>query len=169
MQTKQTHKDYNHFKEQGEKAFHCKMAKEHVPFFHFLGGFAHRLWLKVKYFGKFAKFTETLANNAPLSDCTKLRRCMQGHLNFNLSSTSMVLNRINNLNAMEILCNTANSSNIVKVALWELLYRLRLENGSPLFLQLTQRPLGEVDTVISNTPEAELKARRSISRWRHGA
>jgi hypothetical protein len=61
------------FKEQGKKAFHCKVAKEHVPFFCFLGGFAHRLQLEVKYFGKFAKFTETLANNAPLSNCTKLQ------------------------------------------------------------------------------------------------
>ncbi len=27
-QTKQLHKDYNHFKKQGEKAFHCKVAKD---------------------------------------------------------------------------------------------------------------------------------------------
>jgi hypothetical protein len=73
LQTKQAHKDYGHFKEQGKKAFHCKVAKEHVPFFRFLGGFAHRLRLEVKYFGKFAKLTETLANNAPLSNCTKLQ------------------------------------------------------------------------------------------------
>ncbi len=87
-QTKQAHKDYNHFKEQGKKAFHCKVAKDQVPFFCFLGEYhAHCLWLEVKYFGKFAKFTETLANNAPLSDCTKLRQCMQGHMNFHLSST----------------------------------------------------------------------------------
>jgi hypothetical protein len=91
----------------------------------------------VKYFGKFTKFTETLANNAPLSDCTKLRRCMQGHLNFHLSSTLLVLNGINNLNATEILRNMVNSSTIAKVTLREMLYRLRLENGSPLFLQLT--------------------------------
>jgi hypothetical protein len=32
-QTKQAHKDYNHFKEQGIKAFHCKVAKDQVPFF----------------------------------------------------------------------------------------------------------------------------------------
>ncbi len=88
-QTKQTHKDYDHFKEQGKKAFHCKVAKELVPFFHFLGGYAHCLWLEVKYFGKFAKVTKTLANNTPLSDCTKLHQCMQGHLNFHLSSTSL--------------------------------------------------------------------------------
>jgi hypothetical protein len=97
------------------------VAKEHVPFFHFLGGFAHPLRLEVKYFGKFAKFTETLANNAPLSNCTKLQRCMQGHLNFHLSSTLLVLNVIGNLNAMEIRWNMANSSTIAKVTLWELL------------------------------------------------
>ena len=71
-QTKQMHKDYNDFKEQGKKAFHCKVAKDQVSFFHFLGGYAHHLWLEVKYFGKFAKFTKTLANNVPLSNCTKL-------------------------------------------------------------------------------------------------
>ncbi len=127
LQTKQTHKDYDHFKEQGKKAFHCEVAKDQVPFFHFLGGFAHRLWLEVKYFGKFAKFTETLANNAPLSNCTKLRRCMQGHLNFHLSITLLVLNGIDNLDATEILRNTANSTAVAKVTLQELLYRLRLE------------------------------------------
>jgi hypothetical protein len=93
---------------------------------------------------------------------------MQGHLNFHLSSTLLVLNGINNLNATEIFCNTANSSTIAKVTLWELLYPLRLENGYPLFLQLTQRPLGEVDAVIPNTPEAELKAEKinqQVAAW----
>jgi hypothetical protein len=71
-QTKPTHKDYDHFKEQGKKAFHCEVARDQVPFFWFLGAFTHCLPKEVKYFGKFAKFTETLANNAPLSDCTKL-------------------------------------------------------------------------------------------------
>jgi hypothetical protein len=85
---------------------------------------------------------------------------MQGHLNFHLSSTSLVLNKINNLDVTEILRNTVNSSTIAKVTLREMLYWLKLENGSPLFLQLTQHPSGEVDAVIPNTPEAELKAER---------
>jgi hypothetical protein len=168
LQMKQAHKNYDHFKEQGKKTFHCKVAKEHVPFFRFLGGFAHRLWLEVTYFGKFTKFTETLPNNAPLSNCTKLQRCMQGHLNFHLSSTSLVLNGINNLDTTEILRNMANSSTIAKVTLQEILYRLCLENESPLFLQLTQRPLGEVDAVIPNTPEAEFKAEKinqQVAAW----
>ncbi len=93
---------------------------------------------------------------------------MQGHLNFHLSSTLLVLNGINNLDAMEILCNRANSSTIMKVTLQELLYPLHLENRSPLFLQLTQHPLGEVDAVIPNTPEAELKAEKinqQVAAW----
>ena len=73
-QAKQTHKTYDHFKGQGKKAYHCEVTKELVPFFKFLGNYAHRLRLEVKYFGKFAKFTETLGNNAPISDCTKLQR-----------------------------------------------------------------------------------------------
>ncbi len=159
-QIKQTHKDYDHFKEQGKKAFHCKVAKDHVPFFRFLGGYAHCLQLEVKYFGKFAKFTETIANNAPLSDCTKLCQCMQGHLNFHLSSTLLVLNGIDNLDATEILRITVNSFTIAKVTLCEMLYRLSLENKSPLFLQLTQGPSGEGNPIVPNTPEAELKAER---------
>jgi hypothetical protein len=69
-QTKQMHKDYYHFKEQGKKAYHCKVAKEQVPFFWFLGGHAYQLSLEIKNFGKFPKFTETLSNYAPLIDCT---------------------------------------------------------------------------------------------------
>jgi hypothetical protein len=93
---------------------------------------------------------------------------MQGHLNFHLSSTSLVLNGINKLDATEILCNTANSSTIAKVTLWELLYRLCLKNGSPLFLQLTQRPSAEANAVIPTTPEAELKAEKinqQVAAW----
>ena len=89
-------------------------------------------------------------------------------MNFHLSSTLLVLNRINNLDAMEILRYMANSSTITKVTFWELLYRLCLKNRSPLFLQLTQRPLGEVNAVIPNTPEAELKAEKinqQVAAW----
>jgi hypothetical protein len=39
-----------------------------------------------------------------------------------------------------------------------MLYRIKMENGSPLFLQLSQRSSGEVDAVIPNTPEAKLMA-----------
>jgi hypothetical protein len=136
--------------------------------FCFLGGYAHHLRLEVKNLGKFAKFTKTLANNVPLSNCTKLRRCMQGHLNFPLSSTSCTINGIDNLDAIEILHNTVNSSTIAKVTLQEMLYCQKVENESPLFLQLTQRPSGEVDVVIPNTPEAELKAEKinqQVAAW----
>ena len=167
-QTKQNHKSYDHFKDQGKKAYHCEVAKELVPFFKFLGNYAHRLRLEVKYFGKFAKFTETLGNNAPISDCTKLCRCMQGHLNYHLSSTSLVINGIDNLDATEVLRNTVSNAALTKVTLREMLYRIKLESGAPLFLQLTQRASGEVDAVIPNTPEAESKALRinhQVAAW----
>ncbi len=102
-QTKETHKAYDHFKEQEKKAFHCDVAKENIPYFRFLARQAHCLKLENKYFGKFAKFTGTLENNAPLSDCMRLCRCMQGHLNFHLSSTSITINGIDHLDASEVL------------------------------------------------------------------
>jgi hypothetical protein len=108
--------------------------------------------------GKFAKLTDTLGNNAPLSDCTRLRRCIQGHLNYHLSSTSITIHSIDNLDAAETLRNTANGSKIARFALCDMLYRIKMENGSPLFLQLSQRSSGEVDAVIPNTPEAKLMA-----------
>ena len=49
-----------------------------------------------------------------------------------------------------------------------MLYRLSLEDGLLLFLQLSQRPSGEVDAVIMNTPEAETKAERinhQVAAW----
>jgi hypothetical protein len=143
-------------------------CKEDVPYFRFLAGHAHRLKLENKYLGKFAKFMRTLENNAPLSDCTQLRRCMQGHLNFHLSSTSITINGINNLDASEILRNTSSGKKITKVSLRDMLYHLTLESGSPLFLQLSQRPSGKVDAVIPNTPEAEMKAERinhQVTAW----
>jgi hypothetical protein len=167
-QTKEDHKVYGHLKEQGKKAFHCKVAKESVPYFRFLAGHAHRLKLENKYFGKFAKFTDTLENNAPLSNCTQLCRCMQGHLNFHLSSMSITINGIDHLDALEVLCNVTSGKRITKVSLRYMLYRLTLEGRSPLFLQPSQHPSGKVDAVIPNTPEAETKAERinhQVAAW----
>ncbi len=84
-------KGYDHFKEHGKKAFHFEVAKEYTNYFRFLLVHAHRMKLQVKYFGKFTKYTGTLGNNAPLSNCTQLRRCIQGHLNYHLSSTRITL------------------------------------------------------------------------------
>ncbi len=94
---------------------------------------------------------------------------MQGNLNLHLSSTSLTINGMDNLDATEILCNTVKCSIIANVTLQEMFYRLKPKNGSPLFLQLTQRPSGEVDAIIPNTPEAELKAEKinqQVAAWR---
>jgi hypothetical protein len=125
--------------------------------------------LEVKYFGKFAKYTATLGNAAPLSNCTCLRRCIQGHLNYHLSSTSIILTGIDLLDASECIRNPAGKS-IMQLSLRELLYKITLENNAPLFLQLSQRPTGEVDAVIPNTAEAEVMAERMnahIAAWCH--
>jgi hypothetical protein len=167
-QTREAHKAYDQFKEQGKKAFHCKLAKENVPYFCFLAVQAHRLKLENKYFGKFAKFTTTLENNAPLSDCMWLRRCMQGHLNYHLSSMSITITGIDHLDASEVLRNATSGKRLTKVSLRDMLYHLALEDGLPLFLHLSQRPSGEVDAVIWNTPEAETKVERinhQVAAW----
>jgi hypothetical protein len=64
---------------------------------------------------------------------------------------------MDNLDATEILRNKVNSSMIAKVTLRKMFYQLKLKNGSPLFLQLTQCPSGEVDAVVPNTQDLELK------------
>jgi hypothetical protein len=95
-------KSYDHIREQGKKAFHLEVAKSDLAFFTFLATHAHRMRLDVKYFRKFAKLTATLGRDAPLSNCSWLRRCIQGHLNFHLSSTSVTINGIEDLDASEI-------------------------------------------------------------------
>jgi hypothetical protein len=76
--TKQNaNKTYDHYKEQGKKAYHFKVAKEKVPYFKFLSRHAHCLRLDNKLLEKFAKFTATLGNNAPTSNCISLRQCIQ--------------------------------------------------------------------------------------------
>jgi hypothetical protein len=126
--------------------------------------------LDTKYNGKFAKLTATLGNNAPLSICTRLQRCVQGHLNFHLSSTSITTLGINNLDATEMLRNMGNGSKIACLSLQDLLYHIHLANKSPLFLQLSQHSTGKVDAIIPNTPEAELMAEKlnvQITAWCH--
>jgi hypothetical protein len=98
-----SNKGYDHIKEHGKKAFHFDVTKEDTPYFKFLSSHAHRLRLENKYFGKFAKFTATLGNNAPMSDCICLCRCIQEHSNFHLSSASITINGIEVLVAFKIL------------------------------------------------------------------
>ena len=167
---KTDNKVFDHYSNQGKKAFHFEVAKEDVAYFKYLSGHAHRLRLDHKYFGKFAKFTATLSNNAPMSDCVSLRRCIQGHLNFHLSSTSIMIHGIDSLDASEILRNVADRTAITKLTLRDLLYCIRLESKVPLFLQLSQRTTGKVDAVIPNTPEAETMAEKmkvQIAAWCH--
>ena len=84
----------------------------------------------------------TLGKDTPLSNCARLRRCIQGHLNFHLSSTSITINGIDNLDASEIVRNLTTGMKIARVSLRDMLYRIVLSNKSPLFLQLSQRPSG---------------------------
>ncbi len=163
-------KGYNHYKEHGKKAFHFKVAKEEINYFKYLSAHPHRMKLDAKYFGKFAKFTGTLGNNALLSDCTRLRQCVQGNLNYHLSSTCITINGINMLDASKYLCNPGNRKSIARFTLRNLLYRITLENKAPLYLQLSQPPSGEVDAIIPNTAKAEQMAERmnnQIAAWCH--
>ncbi len=167
---KQDNKAYDHICEQGKKTFHFEVAKSDIPFFKFLSNHMHWMKLDTRFFGKFAKLTDTLGNNAPLSDCTRLWRCIQGHLNFHLSSTSITIHGIDDLDAAETLRNLANGSAIARLLLRDMLYQIQLENKAPLLLQLSQRSSGQVDAIMPNTPEAELLAKKmnvQIAAWCH--
>jgi hypothetical protein len=81
-----------------------------------------------------------------------------------------MIHGINNLDAAVTLRNSANGSKIASFSLHDMLYRIQLENKSPIFLQLSQRTSREVDAIIPNTPEAELIAERmnvQILAWCH--
>ncbi len=69
---KNDNRTYDHYRKQGKKVNHFEVAKEEVSYFKFLSGHTHRMRLDYKFFGKFAKFTATLDNNAPMSDCVSL-------------------------------------------------------------------------------------------------
>jgi hypothetical protein len=73
---------------------------------------------------------------------------------------SSTINVINMLDASEYLRNPATRKSIVRLTLHNLLYRITLEKKVPLFLQLSQRPSGEVDAVIPSTAKADLMAER---------
>jgi hypothetical protein len=143
-------------KEQGKKALHFEVAKADISYFKFLSSHMHKLKLNTKYFGKFAKFTATLGNNALLSNCTHLRGCIQGHLSYHLSSMCITINGIDVLDASKLFHKPVNGKTIVRFTLRFILYKIQLENKAPLFLQLSQQPSGEVDANIPNTPEVEL-------------
>jgi hypothetical protein len=114
---KSDNRKYNHYHEQGKKAFHFKVAKEEVAYFKYLSGHTHQMRPDNKFFGKFAKFIATLSNNTPMSNCVSLRRCIQGHLNFHLSSTPITIHSIDTLDASEVLRNEADKRTIAKFTL----------------------------------------------------
>ncbi len=114
---KSDNRTYDHYRKQGKKAYHFEVAKEEVSYFKSLSGHAHRMHLDNKFFRKFAMFTATLDNNAPMSNCVSLCRCIQGHLNFHLSSTSITIHGIDSLDASEILQNAADKKTIAKFTL----------------------------------------------------
>ncbi len=116
-------KAYDHIREQGKKAFHLEVAKQDLAFFTCLATHAHRMGLDTKYFGKFAKLNATLGKDAPLSDCACLRRCIQGHLNFHLSSTSVTINGIDDLDASESIRNPTTGARVARVSLRDMLYK----------------------------------------------
>ncbi len=113
----QDSKTYDHSCKQGKKVLNLEVTKSDIPFFKYLANHAHRMKLDTKYFGKFAKLTATLGNDAPLGDCTHLWQCIQGHLNFHLSSTSIMINGIDDLDASEIVQNVVNGSKITCLSL----------------------------------------------------
>ena len=119
---KTNNKAFDHYSNQGKKAFHFEVAKEDVAYLKYLSGHAHWLWLDNKFFGKFSKFTATLSNNAPMSNCVSLRRCIQGHLNFHLSSTLITIHGIDSLDTSEVLRNAVDRTTIAKITLRDLLY-----------------------------------------------
>jgi hypothetical protein len=163
-------KAYDHLQEHGKKAFHLEVAKSDQEIFTFLANHAHRMGLDAKYFGKFAKLTVTLGKDAPLSNCSRLWRCIQGHLNYHLSSTLVAINRIEDLDASEIVCNPTTGMKVDRVLLCDMLYKIKLLNNSPLFLQLSQCPLGEVNAVISNMAKAKNMAKQinvQVAAWCH--
>ena len=87
-----------------------------------------------------------------------------------MSSKSITIHGIDNLDEAETLRNSANGLKIACFSLRDMLYRIKTENGSPLFLQLSQRSSGKVDAVIPNTPDAELLAEQmnvQIAAWCH--
>jgi hypothetical protein len=99
-----------------------------------------------------------------------MRQCIQGHLNYHLSSMCITINGIDMLDASIYIRNPANGRSIACITLCNILYQITLGNKAPLFLQLSQRPSGEVDAIIPNTPEAELMAEKmniQIAAWCH--
>jgi hypothetical protein len=82
----------------------------------------------------------------------------------------VTINGIEDLDASEIVCNPTTGMTVARVSLRDMLYKIKLSNKSPLFLQLSQRPSGEVNAVIPNTAEAEIWAEQinvQVAAWCH--
>ena len=149
---------YDRLNDQGKKVFHLEVAKEDIREFSLLAEYCHRTRLDKEVFGKFASLTACLTNASPSGDMSRLRRCITGHLNFHLSSTTTIIEGIEDINATSVLTNPVNNAVIASKSVRDMMYMTRLSGGGPLFLQISQRSNGDVEVVIPNTAEAEAKA-----------
>eukprot|EP00569_Conticribra_weissflogii_P018538 CAMPEP_0171443816 /NCGR_PEP_ID=MMETSP0881-20121228/31923_1 /TAXON_ID=67004 /ORGANISM="Thalassiosira weissflogii, Strain CCMP1336" /LENGTH=189 /DNA_ID=CAMNT_0011967337 /DNA_START=163 /DNA_END=729 /DNA_ORIENTATION=- len=113
-----------------------------------------------KVFGKFVQVTKPLTANACGQDCILLQRMAQLHTNSHNSVQLHSIKGVVNLNASSKIGIPSShpTGHLPQQSFREIVYSLRLQDNSPLFLSILPRPGGAIiDCIIPNTAAAETR------------
>lgn len=160
---------YDSFANQGKKVLHVECSEADTAFMCQLLSHVKEQGTLKKLWGKFAHLTHPLDNDAPPGDIHRLRRMSQAHTSFHCSVSSSTLYGITDLNAEAYLSEGdhadddgvnqgSSGSTAMFVSIRDMLYKMQLPDGSPLFLTVIQRLNSkDVDVVVPNNAAAETR------------
>ncbi len=160
-QTTANDKRFDSFTSQNKRIIHLECGETAAPFILHLFNYIKEHGLMRRTFGKYVLVTEPLTKDASGQECALLRRMSQMHTNYHNSVQLHSIIGIINISASTPVRRTGSSSpsnHPSTQSLLEILYGLRLPDGSPLFLTILPRPNGStIDCVIPNTAAAETR------------
>ena len=140
-----------------QRAWHVEVEKWHVETLKKLVEAAKEVGLVEATWGRQAHISEAADNDTSPGEIKRFIKFAQRHVNFHCSMTCDDLKGITNLDAKAAITSVSTGKKKDEVSMRQvLLQKFKLSNGTSLFAEVHQRgPLGAVDVIVPNTPEAE--------------
>lgn len=152
--------DFQHLSFQAQmarRAWHIEVEKKHVETLVNLVASAKSAGKIEEMWGRQAHITEAADNETSPGELKRYIKFAQRHVNFHCSMTCDDLRGIVNLEATAPVFSVTTKKKVGELSLRQvLLKQFRMSDGTSLIAEVHQRgPMGTVDVIVPNTPEAE--------------
>ena len=139
------------------RAWHIEVEKRHVETLKRLVNAAKEVDYVAHTWGRQAHISEAADNDTSPGELKRYIKFAQRHVNFHCSMTCDDLRGIVNLDAEVMAEKVSTGDDMTVISLRQvLLFKFKLSDGTSLVAEVHQRgPMGSVDVVIPNIPEAE--------------